>query len=169
MDLQTVSLLAGIALTLLTIAGLVFGWFGKLFAWVRGLSARLRASSPLHHISRQTLILQPHGPRPFWWHMGSSRGQPAMQIIGNLIATNISKYGVLVTSAKMRRPKTTGVAHLPGTKNDLIESRYVTEMSFDFWVIPPVRKKGETLRADIAIVDQFGNEHWLKKVRFEYS
>jgi hypothetical protein len=36
-------------------------------------------------------------------------------------------------------------------------------------MIPPERRKGEPFRADIAIIDQFGNEHWLKKVDLEYS
>jgi hypothetical protein len=77
--------------------------------------------------------------------------------------------GALVTSAKMRRPKTSGFAHVPGADNNLIESRCVAELSFDFWMIPPERRKGEPFRADIAIIDQFGNEHWLKKVDLEYS
>lgn len=134
-----------------------------------------RSLPPLYHIPKRTLILQPRLPRPFWWHMGSSGGQPAMQIVGRLTATNISKYGVLVTSAKMRKPRATGHVLVRSPENNLfgssylIESRYITEMHFSFWVAPPVRKKGEAFLADIAIVDQFGNEHWMKKLKFEYS
>ena len=43
-----------------------------------------------------------------------------------------------------------------------------TEVHSDFWLTPPVKKERETVRVDIALVDQFGNEHWVKGVEFKY-
>lgn len=41
--------------------------------------------------------------------MGSSGGdQPAMQIVGDLAVTNISRYKILLTAAKMKKPKALG-------------------------------------------------------------
>ena len=34
---------------------------------------------------------------------------------------------------------------------------------------PPLRDKGQSFVADVAILDQFNNRHWLRKVRFEYT
>ena len=45
-----------------------------------------------------------------WWHMGAVGDQPAMQIVGDLNVTNISKYGVFVMGAKLRKPKAVGHA-----------------------------------------------------------
>src|SRR5207249_7524148 len=53
-------------------------------------------SSALIDIPDRTVVLQPD-PRPnlFWWHMGRSGDNPAMQISGHLTVTNICKYKVL--------------------------------------------------------------------------
>jgi len=45
----------------------------------------------------------------------------------------------------------------------------VSDATFHLWVQPPVREKTETFTADICVLDQFGNQHWLKKVEFVYS
>jgi hypothetical protein len=42
-----------------------------------------------------------------------------------------------------------------------------TEASADFWIRPPVRKEGQALKATIASIDQFGNEHQVKNVVFK--
>lgn len=108
-----------------------------------------------------------------WWHIGKSGDNPSMQLVAHFTVTNICKFGVLPVSAKMNRPKIQG--HVMTRKHDqdiygsyVIPKGIITEVSTDFWVTPPVKRKGEPFRANIAIVDQFGNEHWVKKVEFKY-
>ena len=105
--------------------------------------------------------------------MGSSGGQPAMQIACHFRATNIAKYDVLLVTAKIRKPPTFGMVFTKDVESAyhgdyLIPPGDTTEISVDFWVIPPVQDKGEDFVANIAILDQFGNEHHIRKVRFKY-
>jgi hypothetical protein len=36
-------------------------------------------------------------------------------------------------------------------------------------LVPPAVEKGKTLVADVALVDQFGNEHWIRGLEFRES
>jgi hypothetical protein len=172
LDLQTISIAVGIGVGLLTILGKVTGFFGWVVAKIKAPSQK---SPVLYEIPPKTIILVPvSSPNAFWWHMGSSGDQPAMQIVGDLTVTNICKYKVLLTAAKMRKPKAMGHVMVRDVNSNyygsyMIPEGGVSDLRFDFWVMPPVRNKGETFKADIAIMDQFGNEHWLKNIEFLYS
>ena len=50
----------------------------------------------------------------------------------------------------------------------IILQRSVSDLRFDFFVQPPVCEVGKPFKADVAIIDQFGNEHWLKGLEFQY-
>lgn len=156
-----------------TILDLVTGLFFKLLNWIRD---KIKKESPVFDIPKKTIILlpMPH-PNATWWHMGSSRDISAMQIAGKFTVTNITKYNILLTVAKMKKPrKSLG----PVTVKD-VNSEYhgnypippgaTTNMTFDFWIVPPFKEKGENFIADIKILDQFGNEHLIKKVEFKYT
>ena len=106
--------------------------------------------------------------------MGSMSGKPAMQIVGRFNVTNITKYGVILSAVKMKKPRYMGNVMVKDSMSKLhgmyqIPPAGYTDMSFDFWIIPAFKKQGESFVADIAVLDQFGNEHWIKKVRFNYS
>jgi hypothetical protein len=97
-----------------------------------------------------------------------------MQIVGDLNITNISKYNVIVMGAKLRKPKAIGHAfvreqnsNMYGTKH-VIPKGGISDLRFNFFVQPPVRDAGQSFRADVAIIDQFGNEHWLNGLEFPY-
>src|SRR5262249_46690167 len=124
---------------------------------------------------KRTLILIPVSQgNALWWHMGSQGGQPAMQIVGDLNVTNISKYGVFVMGARLRKPRATGWAIVRGKDSDVYGTRHpipagsVSDLRFSFFVQPAVEREGKPFRAAVAIVDQFGNEHWLKGLKFRY-
>lgn len=97
-----------------------------------------------------------------------------MQIVGALNVTNISTYGIFVMAAKLRKPKAVGHALVRAHDSNMYSSKHVIpegavgDLSFDFYVQPPVREKGKPCKADVAIIDQFGNEHWLKGLEFPY-
>ena len=121
------------------------------------------------------MILMPESrANALWWHMGAMGNEPAMQIVGDLNVTNISKYGVIVMGAKLRKPSAVGHAFVRAQDQNLYGSKHmipsggVSDLRFDFFVQPPVRASGEAFRADVAIIDQFGNEHWLKGLQFPY-
>lgn len=106
--------------------------------------------------------------------MGSVSGQPAMQIVGHFTVTNITKLNILPTLVKMKKPKMLG--HVMCRNMDanvyggfMIPPGGVTDLSYDFWITPPVRNQNEQFKTDIAVVDQFGNEHWVKNVEFPYQ
>lgn len=98
-----------------------------------------------------------------------------MQIVGDLNVTNISKHGVYVMGAKLRRPKAVGHALVRAQHSNLYDSKHIipqngiSDLRFDFFVQPPVRTAGQPFRADVAILDQFGNEHLLKGLEFRYQ
>ena len=76
--------------------------------------------------------------------------------------------------AKMRKPKATGHVLVSSHESNMYSQKNVipdgsiADLRFSFYVQPPVRKEGEVFKADVAIVDQFGNEHWLKGLEFPY-
>lgn len=106
-----------------------------------------------------------------WWHLGSSKGKPTMQVVCDWYITNVSDVDVLICEVSLRKPKTIGHIFVRHPQQD-IYGRYpippgcTTEASADFWIQPPVRKENEPLVADIDFVDQFGNSHRVRKVEF---
>src|SRR5438105_15855662 len=103
--LQTTQILVGIAVGALTALGVVFGWLGRSWRWVR---ARFRDTAVID-IPRRSVILVPAAlPGGRWWHMRTLGVRPAMQIAGYLNVTNISKYDVRLMGAKLRKPKAVG-------------------------------------------------------------
>jgi hypothetical protein len=153
---------------------------GAIYAFFRwGLLLIRKLFTPLEQITykipKKTIIIIPlPREKSSWWHMGSSSGKPAMQVVGHFKVTNITKYNILLTAAKMRKPKLLGHILVKDTESQYhgsypIPGGATTDMTIDFWIMPPVREKGATFITDIAILDQFANEHWIKKVEFEYS
>ncbi len=173
-DLQAIHFAVATVATVLVILGTVFGWFGKAWRWLTALFKPKPAAGVID-IPKKTMVLIPMSrSNALWWHMGSIGGKPAMQIVGDLNVTNISKYGVIVMGAKLRRPAATGNALVRAHNANVYSSKHVipegavSDLRFDFFVEPPVCKEGEVLTGDVAIIDQFGNEHWLKGLRFPY-
>jgi len=173
-DLQSAQVAAGVVISLLAILGTIFGWFGKAWQWLSSFWKE-KPSVGIIDIPSKTMVLIPVSrSNALWWHMGSMGDQPAMQIVGDLNVTNISKYNVVVMGAKLRKPKAVGHAmvrahdsNIYGTKHQIPQGG-ISDLRFDFFVQPPVREAGNPFKADVAIIDQFGNEHWLKGLEFPY-
>lgn len=80
-----------------------------------------------------------------------------MQVVGHLTATNVSKFNVFVSGARLRKPRILGhpsVREFDGnTYGDFgVPERGMTDIGFDFWVVPPTKAIGEEFRANVAIV-----------------
>ncbi len=174
-DLQSIQIAVSIVVGLLTILGIIFGWFGKAWRWASSLFRRKPTVGVIDVPSKTMILIPVTRHNALWWHMGSMGDQPAMQIVGDLNVTNISKYGVFVMGAKLRKPRAVGHAlvraHDSGTYSTkhIIPQGGVSDLRFDFFVQPPVCEKGKPFKANVAIVDQFGNEHWLKGLEFPYT
>ena len=174
-DLQSAQVAVAIVIGLLTILGTIFGWFGKAWRWVSSLF-KPKPPVGIIEVPSKTMVLIPVSrSNAVWWHMGAMGDQPAMQIVGDLNVTNISKYGVFVMGAKLRKPKAVGHALVRAHDENIYSTKHVipqgavSDVRFDFFVQPPVCEKGKPFKADVAIIDQFGNEHWLKGLEFPYS
>lgn len=174
-DLQAVQVLVAVTVGVLTILGTIFGWFGKAWRWGSLLLGR-KPGGGVTEIPSQTLVLMSAmRHNALWWHMGSSGDKPAMQIVGDLKATNISKMDIEVMGAKLRKPKAVGHAFVTALDShsfdgsNRIPEKGVRDLRFDFFAQPPICEAGKPFKGDIAIVDQFGNEHWLKGLEFSYQ
>ena len=168
LNLKTIEIAVGILLSVLTILGIFFGWFGKAWRWV-SLKFRLRPSASIIDIPKKTMILIPL-PRKnaLLWHMGKAGDEPGMHIVGDLNVTNISsKYAVFAMGAKLRKPKAIGRIIRP-VKDEKISKGSTGRLTFEFFIQPPVCKKEMSFKADVAIIDLFNNEHWLKGLEFQY-
>lgn len=121
-------------------------------------------------VPRETVRLIPQHHHN-WWHLGSAKGKPAMQVVCDWYITNISDVDVLICGVSLRKPKTIGNICVRHQHQDIYGSYSIppgctTEARADFWIQPPIRKEGEPLVVDIDFVDQFGNSHRVRKVKF---
>ena len=171
-NLNNLSILIAILIGIASIIGIITGFFKKFWKWIRKIFI---SSSATFDIPKKTIIIVPQAHRKStWWHMGRSGDKPAMQISGDFTVTNITKSNILLTVAKMKKPKALGHVMVKDLNSQYHGSYYIpsgatTKLTFDFWIIPPIKEVKQNFTADIAIVDQFGNEHWIKKVEFKYS
>lgn len=162
--MERLALIVSLIVNVITILGFVTGTFHKLWRW---LKSHRTPSDGSFQIPTKTLRILPE-PRPnaLTWHMGSRGTSPVMQIVGDFLVTNVSRFNVLVPVARLRKPRTLGVATVTG--ENAIAPGESADLRFLIWVEPPVKQKGEIFRADVALVDQFGNEHWFKNLEFQY-
>lgn len=77
---------------------------------IGGLFGKTPKSDIATEVPKKTIIVPPNpNTRATWWHMGSSAGKPAMQVVGQLFkVTNITKYSIFLCAAKMRKPRLLG-------------------------------------------------------------
>src|SRR5262249_34925370 len=102
-------------------------------------------------------------------------GKPIMQVRGAFIITNADQaFDVTVVSVKMKQPKVLGTVKVRKDPESYDYGAYpvargkTTNMTFEFLIDPPCKAEGETFVADVAVLDQFGNEHWQENVEFKH-
>ncbi len=159
-----VTSLAGLITFLLNI-GKVFSGVRKAWQWFYLRVTRYRPRVP-----KETLRLIPR-PHQSWWSMGTSDGEPSMQIVCDWYVTNITNQAVKVCGARVRKPKVDGHIMVRHPEQDIyggyyIPPQYTTDGRADFWIQPPIKKIGEPLVLDLEFLDQFGNVHQVRKVKF---
>ncbi len=170
-DLDKVDVLIGIALGAIGVFLYLKGALAWFFEKIKKL---IRPSSATYDIPNKTLILLQPQDNAMWWHMGTVGKEPAMQIVGDMRVTNISRYNILLSAVKLKRPKVIGHAgiidHAVEENGEfLIPENGTCRVRFHCWVVPPVKQENQDFVTDIALIDQYGNEHWMKKVKFTYK
>ncbi len=151
--------------TLLTNIGKILSGVNKVWDWFYRKLTRYHPRVP-----GETLRLIPI-PQHCWWGTGSSSGNPAMQLVCDWYITNITDQEVKICGARIRKPNVNGfmvVRHCNGNiygDYDILPHD-TTEGRADFWIQPPIKKVGEPVTLDLEFIDQYGNVHLVKKVKF---
>ena len=121
-------------------------------------------------VPRETVRLIPQYHHN-WWSLGSLKGEPAMQVVCDWYITNISDVDVVICGVSLRKPKTIGHIFVRHPDRNIYGSYSIppgctTEVRADFWIQPPICKEDEPLVVDVDFMDQFGNSHRVRKVKF---
>ena len=100
-----------------------------------------------------------------------------MQINGDLQATNTSNYNIRLAGIKLLEPAGVEILaqmalvkdHKTGYSSPdyLIPTRSIGDVGFMFFAVPATGVPGKPLKAAISILDQFGNEHVLRKLYWQ--
>lgn len=118
------------------------------------------------------IILNENNDLSNFWHIGSKGDEPILQIAGRFVVTNITDKPVKLVHSIIKGYNSFGVAHVKDLFSQYwgsydIPPGKTTRVSIHF-LIPPLKrlKKKKPLILNVAIVDQFNNKHWLKRVAF---
>jgi len=170
--MPALSILAWMAVLAAAVLGAV-----KFFFWVYD-QWHMRKPHQGFLAPKQTLKLAAKTRERCWWRIGKRREGPTMHVVGTMRATNVSAVPARVTQAELRygflgRKRVSGTVMVSGSMPENIygafdiEPEETRELTFDFWVYPPVRDSFESFTPlSVAFIDQFGNKHTAKRVTF---
>ncbi len=162
---------------LITVGGALYkGW-----RRIVGIVDRIKTwiARAFYKVPKKTLIVQPAHPDRLWWGNAAIKSEPAMHVVGDFYLTNITDELVSVPKAYLiayhvkwlipRWKRIEARVVLINTQLQVIPARNMDKGHADWFVVPPVKKKGESLRAKACFVDQFGNEHWTPVLRWRFK
>ncbi|KTD14390.1 hypothetical protein [Legionella israelensis] len=172
MDVNYISSLVTILLGILVFLGYVTGFFKWCVKKIKSIYKILNKKNKkivIHLENSQFPELSN------WWHMGAIRSNPAMQVVAELLATNNTDKQIILTGSLLRKRKIRGQVltkavngRVYSTENP-IPPGTTTKISLNFWVEPPFKKEGVDFVSDIAVIDNYGEKHWVPKVKFKYN
>jgi hypothetical protein len=171
-NLASISTLAGLIVASLVIIGKITGGF----AWVwKKVVAPSLSSAALLDVPNRTLILVPNGaPGAFRYSLDFGDKGLAMRAVCELKATNVCQRPVQLVAARIRKPATHGAILVRSAEGwgepregHAIPSGETQNVRLEFLNEPALWPKRGSFKADIGLTDQFDNEHWLRRVRFE--
>lgn len=159
------------------IIGGVVKWFGTLFG-------RHKATATGTIVPQRTLIMiQEVQPNSLWWHQGNTGAgtnpvRPVLQVVGDFQVTNTWSTPVIAVAAKLRYRqgfrRKTALGHVmvkdtagPFHGRYPIPPNAMTAARIHFMVIGVAREEAKPLVADIAVIDQYNNEHWTRGLTFK--
>ena len=157
----------------LLLIGSLFLLVGKgvvaIWSWVR-----VRLAPP-----PRLLVLTPE-PRlnALWWSQGISNGRRTRQMVADCLVTNATDEPMRIVSAVFRlrrgiifRTDLTGNAGVKDAQSPYsgdypIPAKQIAEARLHFMGFVSRPLPTGSLMADVAVVDQYGNQHWTRGLRF---
>lgn len=141
----------------------MFTWLGKnpLKSWLRP------PSTPTREVA---LDLRVDG-EAMWTTATIVSDRPMVQLVADFAVVNGNDTKVLLVSARLRKPATEGLVRVQDAHGGTAATRALEPFasacaSVIFFVPLSPPPAGTNVVADVGLVDQFGNTHWLEKVRF---
>lgn len=148
-----------IAGTILTaVLDSLLGKLGSIFPWLRDW------------LDRPVIV---PGRQRNWWHMGrTGDGRPSMQIATYWYVTNRTGRPINILNAYINRPHAQGIVLTKDTHSAYhgsypVPAHATTELVADFWIDPPFKREGKSIRIDIVFVDQNGQKRTVRNVRID--
>ncbi|WP_434717186.1 hypothetical protein P5X00_40025 (plasmid) [Paraburkholderia sp. A2RO-4L] len=176
--MATIAGLAGIA-TLISNLGKIFSAVSSLLSWLTG---RLKDKDAAQGLPKRTIVaVQQSQINALWWHLGRMGDRPMVQVVGDFNTTNVWTDNVRLTGAILRyrhwgfRSHTVrGDASVKDLRsaysgNYPIPPNEMTRVRVGFHYLLKHRTPGKRFRADLAIIDQFGNHHWIRGLVFRHT
>jgi hypothetical protein len=168
--------LAGVVGVLMNL-GKILAALGSVFAWCR---QRIAGNDRAPGLPAKTIVaIQQPRINALWWSMGKMGERPMMQVVGDFNATNVWTNDVRVLAAIIRYRRwglltytergdaTVQQQHGHYHGHYVIPPNQTTWLRVGFHFVPRHRAPTKRLKADVAIIDQFDNRHWLKGLVFK--
>lgn len=185
MDWGQISVVAGVLVTLTTLALNSLGILGRLFAFVRSIWKSIghspqSVSGSLDVPPRTIVVIPQPGFNALWWSLGKVGDAPILQVVGDFNVTNTWSKDVRLAGALLRYKQcflfsrvVRGDSSVKDFKsvysgNYPIPPNGMTWLRVSFHFSSRVGSTGKDLIADVAVIDQFNNHHWLKGLRFTH-
>jgi hypothetical protein len=153
----------------------VFGFIEKARKLARDCYRYLfRLLVPKENPHRVDLKITPDRTGACRWQEGSRGDERVMHVNCKLYLTNVGPQPAFqILEVYVKKPRTQGFP-LPNMRQRMNprlpeappDARLALPFEATFLVNPPMVKSGEVFKADIVLVDQFGEKHTVKKVEF---
>lgn len=188
MDWVNFGLITGTVLTITTIVLNSLGILGKIgsasAAMFRNLAKLFRRAPDLPKgvPSKTIAIVQQPRINALWWSEGSMADRPMLQVVGDFNVTNVWSKEIKLAGALLRYKRwfiPTRTIRGDSSVKDLksvysgtyhIPPNQMTWLRVSFHFIPKdgVPKDVGILKASVAVIDQFGNHHWVENLSFKH-
>lgn len=127
----------------------------------------------------QAVVLIPEvRPNALVWALGTRGNKPTQQVVGDFTITNRTEHAIYLLHAVLRRRRwfflgrpeqghaAVGDFQSPHSGEYPIPPQAITTVRLHFVGTVRERPARGRLVADVAVVDQFGNHHWLRRLVF---
>jgi hypothetical protein len=132
--------------------------------------------------SKTVAIVQQPRINALWWSEGSMGDRPMLQVVGDFNITNVWSNDIKLAGALLRYKRwfvLTRTIRGESSVKDLqsvysgtyhIPPNQMTWLRVSFHFIPRdgMPRGVAVLKASVAVIDQFGNHHWTKRLSFKH-
>jgi hypothetical protein len=182
MDLTQALIIAAAVTAICTAVLQVMGVLGKVASGIGGAWNHLfNSHAASGNIPTRTVVMVKDARlNALFWGTSQVANKKFLQVVGDFRVTNVWTSNVTLVAAKLRTPKwfffrqvTEGDAMVKDLKSVYtghypIPAGAMTDLRVHFMTVPHNGRKPGVLVADLAVIDQFGNHHWIKGLRFKH-